>query len=154
MPTPLIRPGIGAVALGLLLSACATDRQPDAAATSCAECGEIVDIRPVGRASLGGSPAVEDARNRVLNPDPALASTLSRSVSGSQRLDLQLADVPVYRMRDSGLSGSVGEVTLQMDHGGMERLLVEDAHTLAVGERVRRVGNRLLPALSPGPDAR
>lgn len=154
MPTPLFRPGLGAVALALLLAACATDRAPDAAPTGCAECGEIVDIRPVGRAPLRGSPAIDDARNRVLNPDPALASTLSRGASGPRRLDLQLAEVPVYRMRDSGLSGSVGEVTLQMDHGGVERLLVEDAHTLAVGERVRRVGNRLLPDFSGSPDAR
>lgn len=53
--------------------------------------------------------------------------------------------VPVYRLRDSGALTRRAEITLEMDDGSSQRLLVEDAQFLRVGDRVRRVGNRLMP---------
>lgn len=136
-----------------LLSACATDgeRNPSTR-SSCMDCGEIMNINPVSNGvqaqqPLGGQSA------RILTPTRNLGMG-SRSAADPLGVpDIAgAADVPVYRIHDGSRLSPRAEVLLKMDDGEVRRLLIEDARGLNIGDRVRVVGNRLMPTLDDSGD--
>ncbi len=127
-----------------LLGACASGPNKERQTVGCMQCGEIIDIRPQGATTRSAAPVLGAApTTRVLEPANRLG--LGTSATGGLPSAVSAGEVPVYRVDEMSRLTRRAEVVLRMDRGGVETLLVEDAHTLRIGERVRRVGNRLVP---------
>ncbi len=133
-----------------LLGACASQPDKDRPTIGCMQCGEIIDIHPAG-ATRTADPALVGAAPsaRVLQPTRSLGLNAPGIGGANSPLGASTGEVPVYRVNDMSRLTRRAEVVLQMDDGSVETLLVEDAHTLQIGERVRRVGNRLMPEAAP-----
>lgn len=132
------------VLVATLLGACASSPDQERPPVGCMQCGEIIDIRPQGARATSAAPVLGAApTTRVLEPTRSLG--LEAPGGGGLNSALSSREVPVYRVDEMSRLTRRAEVVLRMDRGGVETLLVEDAHTLRIGERVRRVGNRLVP---------
>lgn len=136
------------LALVLGLSACATSSDPGskaAADDSCMRCGEVVQIVPARQGAASGAPLAQQDSARIQLPQ-APGSRL-HGLGGPQGLPPG-HNVPVYTVREVSTRRNAQEVVLRMDSGQMERILVEEPVQLRIGERVKIVGNRLMPAPS------
>ncbi len=134
----------------LLFGGCASQPAKDRPEIGCVQCGEIIDIRPATSSGTAGmAPAGAAPSARILQPTRSLGVNTPGVPSIGSGLSPRTGDVPVYRVDNMSRLSSRAEVVLRMDTGAVESLLVEDAYTLRIGERVRRVGNRLMPEAAP-----
>lgn len=130
----------------LAMSGCASNPDREGPEIGCMQCGEIIDIRPANSSGVGApaAPGTQPSA-RVLQPTRRLGLNAPATTRGPSLMDATTGHVRVYRVPEMSRLTRRADVVLRMDHGGVETLLVEDAHTLKIGERVRRVGNRLMP---------
>lgn len=128
---------------GLWVMGCAAPGGPRQNDVDCLSCGEIRQISQtlMTQEADAGNPLSGIGEDWQILPLPERMQESSERLL-STGLPSVAPEVPVRQYR-------VDAVDLQMDDGSMRRIMLRSSRGLSVGQRVRIVGERLLP-LPPG----